>query len=106
MSVGLAQYGGTLTTADEANTLRVALGADGGVWLDGSSTDEQALYTKLQSALADAPQRPLLLMSDEAVPVQRLVRVMDIASLSGARHVRLVPWRHATPLPGEAAHGV
>ncbi len=69
--------------------IHIELHADGSAWLDGRRSDDAALADALAGRAADASTR-VVLASDDPVPVQRIVRVLDMLNAAGLARVSLV----------------
>ena len=69
--------------ADES-VLKVQLGADGSMAVDGKTMPFQRLEKELILRFAKAYNKTVLVEADKSVPVQRVVTVLDIAKKLGA----------------------
>jgi len=83
---------------DAAAPIRIEAHADGSLWLDGARVTLAGLPARL-ARRAPEPGTRVVLASDRPVPLQRLVRIMDLLHARGLRRVALVEARRFAPLP-------
>jgi biopolymer transport protein ExbD len=69
--------------------LRVALDAQGVVYLDGRRVAPWLLQRRVGEALGGARDRDVLLIADERVPAGRMIEVVDQCRMAGARDVAI-----------------
>ena len=69
--------------------VRVALDAQGVVYLEGQRVAPWLLQRRVEQTLQGADDRDVLLVADERVPSGRLVEVIDQCRLAGARDVAI-----------------
>lgn len=79
-------------TASSSNTaatdvIRVSIDNNGDIYVDSQQIKLWALQSKLRDLLAQSTEKSVLVITDESVPVSRLVGVVDEARLSGASEV-------------------
>lgn len=79
-------------TASSSNTaatevIRVSIDDNGDIYVDSQQIKLWALQSKLRDLLSQSTEKSVLVITDESVPVSRLVGVVDEARLSGASEV-------------------
>jgi biopolymer transport protein ExbD len=67
----------------------VSVGADGEMMINDAIVPEDQLYGVLESALADARDKIVVLRGDRAVLLGQAVNILDIAQQAGARGIAL-----------------
>jgi biopolymer transport protein ExbD len=78
----------------------------GGYTLNNAPADNlDQLMAALNARLQEDPDRPVLVTADPAVKVGRVVEVLDLAKLNGAKKVSLLKKPEAAPEPAPAAKG-
>ncbi|MFC3152871.1 ExbD/TolR family protein [Litoribrevibacter euphylliae] len=73
------------STAEEQEStgIRVAVTAEGLVWLDGQQTDIRMVRPKLERMKVEQPDLAVLLQADEDAKTGVLIKVMDQIKLAG-----------------------
>ncbi|MCM2267633.1 MAG: biopolymer transporter ExbD [Elusimicrobiales bacterium] len=71
----------------EDNVIKVQLGADGEITVDGKPVKLPRLENELILRFAKAYKKTVLVEADKSVPVERVVRVLDAAKKLGAGKV-------------------
>jgi biopolymer transport protein ExbD len=74
----------TGTKGGEDNTLKVQLGADGAMTVDGKPVRFQGLEKELILRFAKSYKKTVLVEADKSVPVDRVIQVLDTAKKLGA----------------------
>lgn len=75
----------TASTAEqqESSGIRVAVTAEGLVWLDGQQTDIRMVRPKLERMKVEQPDLAVLLQADQDTKTGVLIKVMDQIKLAG-----------------------
>lgn len=68
----------------------VSLNLDGAIFLNGVEVDVITLNRELKKAFAVSKERDFSLQADEGVEFGRVVKVMDMARLAGAKSIAVV----------------
>lgn len=69
--------------------LTVQVDSEGRVFLDSRLLDGPALFRELKTRLADSDKKAVTVRADRAVPLEKVVRVMDTAKAAGAKTLSL-----------------
>ena len=77
----------TGTKGGDDNVLKVQLAADGEMTVDGKPVKLQHLEKELILRFAKAYKKTVLVEADKAVPVERVIQVLDAAKKLGAGKV-------------------
>ena len=82
-------------SASAASTKSVRLNIDGTgvVYLDGSPVRLWALQARLKEQFRGGASKEVLLVTDKQVNVERLIEVIDLAKLAGAKEVSVATER-------------
>ncbi|HXV37733.1 MAG TPA: biopolymer transporter ExbD [Myxococcota bacterium] len=67
----------------------VSVGADGEMMINDAIVPEDRLFEVLESALADAREKIVVLRGDRAVLLGQAVNILDVAQQAGARGIAL-----------------
>jgi biopolymer transport protein ExbD len=73
------------STPQAVRELTVMVNADGELYLNNRPLEWSQLEAKLKSALKHSPSRTLNIKADRSVPHGKVVSIMDIARLCGAK---------------------
>ena len=71
----------------KGKVMRIYIANDGGLKLDEQQISFRALEQYLIDLLGVNPDKKILVLADDEVSVQQLVRVMDMVYLSGGRNM-------------------
>ncbi|MCB1744701.1 MAG: biopolymer transporter ExbD, partial [Gammaproteobacteria bacterium] len=82
----------TAQRQDSANVL-VAISARGDIWVGGRPVHLRALGAAVRTQLDRAPNAAVVIQSDRAAPVARLVEVMDQIRLVGVSNMAIATER-------------
>ncbi len=74
-------------TTASTKSLRVQIDRAGAIYLDGVPTKPWMIQTKARDAFRGGADKNVLVVTDRAVPVERLVDVVDQLRLAGAADV-------------------
>jgi biopolymer transport protein ExbD len=77
------------SVALEPASLRISITAAGLVYTEGRQVDLPELHQQVRQFLSKDSAGAVILIPDEQVPAGRLVAVMDVAKLAGARDIAL-----------------
>ena len=67
----------------------VTVGSDGEMLVNDEVVPEEQLFEVLEAALADAPEKVVVLRGDRAVLLGQAVNILDVAQQAGARGIAL-----------------
>ena len=67
----------------------VTVGSDGEMLVNDDVVAEERLFEVLEAALADAPEKVVVLRGDRAVLLGQAVNILDVAQQAGARGIAL-----------------
>ncbi len=73
----------------EAQTLVISMPSDSTLWVEGTPATPETLGSLLSQALADHPDKKVMLKGDEALKVKAVREVMAIAKTAGVTQVLL-----------------
>ncbi|ADI15491.1 ExbD/TolR family protein [Truepera radiovictrix] len=77
------------TQAQTADVPTVTITQDGRIFLAGAEVSEGDLVSALRAALAEAPDRTVVLRADQTIQYGVSVRVMDLIRQAGAERVAI-----------------
>jgi len=86
---------------EDAQTLHIYISNTGETFLEKQSVGEHELLGELRSRLAINPDRGILLLSANEVPVQVMVRVLDRIYTAGGKNIAVADW----VMPPGGSHG-
>ena len=69
--------------------VRVRVGRDGSVRVDGQAIESEALVLRLRSLAAEDAARPVIVIAEAGVPLQRAIAVIDRVSAAGLSNLTL-----------------
>ncbi|WP_264297975.1 ExbD/TolR family protein [Alkalilimnicola sp. S0819] len=87
LSLSVPGEGGAAATEETA--LRLEVLSNGGLRLQGDVLGLADLERRVAGLLGDDPGRAVRIVPEPAVPLERIVAVMDRLSLAGARNISL-----------------
>jgi len=79
----------TASVSLESQSLRVAIAAGGGVYVEGRRLDLAQLRAAVREFIARERVASVVIIPDTSLPSGRLVEVIDAAKLGGAREIAL-----------------
>lgn len=75
---------------ETSKDLTIAVGRDGGLFMDGQKADAQACQARLMQLASRNKQARVLLRGDRDVPYQKVMDVMDMARQAGLTRISLL----------------
>jgi len=96
-----------LAKREDAQTLHIYISNTGETFLEQKSMGEQDMAQELHSQLAVNPDRGILVLSAQQVPVKVLVHVMDRIYSAGGKNISVTDWvmPQASQPSQEGQHG-
>jgi biopolymer transport protein ExbD len=96
-----------LARQDDAQTMHIYISNTGETFLEQKSMGEQDMAQELHSELAVNPDRGILVLSAQQVPVKVLVHVMDRIYSAGGKNISVTDWvmPQASKREGDGTHG-
>ena len=92
LSLPAAQDAAMMAKQDDAQTIHIYISNNGETFLEHKSMGEEAMSHELRSLVALNPERGILVLSAQQVPVKVLVRVMDRIYTAGGKNVAVADW--------------
>lgn len=80
--------------------LTIAVGRDGGLFMDGQKADARACQARLNQVAGKNKQARVLVRGDRDVPYQKVMDVMDMARQAGLTRISLLTDPKKTPIGG------
>jgi biopolymer transport protein ExbD len=80
--------------------LTIAVGKDGGLFMDGQKADARACQARLNQVAGKDKQARVLVRGDRDVPYQKVMDVMDMARQAGLTRISLLTDPKQTPTGG------
>lgn len=84
MQLDLERPGATSSVPSSSKSVRVYIDRAGDVFVDGQAVRIWALQGKLRQMLQVSGEKSVLVVTDKAVPAEKLIEVVDYCRLSGA----------------------
>ena len=91
-----------LARQDDAQTLHIYISNNGETFLEQKSIGEQDMAQQLHAQLAVNPDRGILVLSAQEVPVKVLVHVMDRIYSAGGKNVSVTDWIIPAAAPAQS----
>lgn len=92
----------------DSATLHIYIANSGETFLEKKSLNEQDMAQALHNVMSANPDRGVLVLSANQVPVSVLVRVMDRIYTAGGKNIAVADWVEAAaipPVPPGPPHG-
>ncbi len=85
------------SSANRASTkaIRIHVDRTGGIFFDGAPVKPWMLQSRVRDAIKAGGDRPVLVVTDQRVPAQQLIEVVDQCRLAGAKDVGVATHREA-----------
>ena len=90
IALDLPKADGTTLAQPQVAALRIALQADGALFLDDQPLSREALAQRLQQAAQANPETEVQLRADASVPYGQVVQVMGVAQQAGLNRIGFV----------------
>ena len=90
IALDLPKAYGTTQAQPQVAALRIALQADGALFLDDQPLSREALAQRLQQAAQANPETEVQLRADASVPYGQVVQVMGVAQQAGLNRIGFV----------------
>ena len=90
IAVDLPKADGATQAQPQVEALRIALQADGSLYLDDQPLAREALAQRLQQAAVANPQTEVQLRADARVPYGQVVQIMGLAQQAGLNRIGFV----------------
>ena len=90
IALDLPKADGTTQAQPQVAALRIALQADGALFLDDQPLSREALAQRLQQAAQANPETEVQLRADASVPYGQVVQVMGVAQQAGLNRIGFV----------------
>jgi biopolymer transport protein ExbD len=87
MQLDINRPAASSASKSKSKVIRVYIDNSGEVYVDNQPTKVWALQSKLRGMLRDSADKSVLVISDEKIPVEKLIDVVDECRLSGAKNV-------------------
>ena len=87
MKLDLNRPSATSATKSDSKVLRVYIDNTSAVYIDNQPVQIWAIQSKLRDLLRTATDKAVLVISDETIPVETLINVVDECRMSGAKDV-------------------
>lgn len=87
MKLDLNRPAAASTSKADSKVIRVYIDNTGAVYIDNQPVQIWAIQSKLRDLLRTATQKAVLVISDETIPVETLIDVVDECRMSGAKDV-------------------
>lgn len=87
MKLDLTRPGASSAQKASSKVARVYIDKAGDTYIDGQSVKIWAIQGKLRDSLRASTEKAVLIITDESVPVERLVDVIDQCKMAGASDV-------------------
>lgn len=87
MKLDLERPGATSASRASSKTIKVYLDNQAQTYIDNQPVKVWALQSKLRDMLRASTEKSVLVVTDETVPVEKLIEVVDQCRMSGAKDV-------------------
>ena len=87
LEIRIPTFGSAVSEAE--GPLHVRIGRDGAVRIDGQAYEPEALDVRLRGVAAEDATRPVIVIAESGVPLQRTIAVIDRVGASGLTNVSL-----------------
>jgi biopolymer transport protein ExbD len=87
LEVDIERPGAVSGQRADRRAIRVAVDRTGSVFVEGRPVRTWMVQARVRALLGQNPERPVLVLADQALPTGRLVRVVDECRLAGAKDV-------------------
>lgn len=95
MKIELERPGAASASRASSKALRVTIDDGGNIYVDGSVVRPWMVQARVRDFLQDAAGKSVLVVTDRAVPAERLVEVVDQCRLAGATDVGVATEKEA-----------
>jgi biopolymer transport protein ExbD len=69
------------------DALRILVSSSGAVFIDGDRVDASSVDVRVRAFLSRTPDASIVIVPDRSTPSGRLVEILDVAKLAGARRL-------------------
>jgi len=87
MKLDINRPSASSATKADSKIVRVYIDNTGEVYIDNQPVQVWAIQSKLRSILRTMTEKSVLVVSDDTIPVERLIDVVDECRMSGAKDV-------------------
>lgn len=87
LEIRIPTFGSAVSEAERP--LRVRIGADGAVRIDDQAYEAQALDVRLRGVAAEDAARPVIVVAESGVPLQRTFAIIDRVVATGLSNLSL-----------------
>lgn len=87
MKLDLDRPSASSATSADSKVVRVYIDNTGAVYIDNQPVQLWAIQSKLRDLLRTTTEKSVLVISDETIPVETLIDVVDECRMSGAKDV-------------------
>ena len=87
MKLDINRPSASSATKADSKIVRVYIDNTGEVYIDNQPVQVWAIQSKLRSILRTTTEKSVLVVSDDTIPVERLIDVVDECRMSGAKDV-------------------
>ncbi len=87
MKLDLNRPSASSATSADSKVVRVYIDNTGAVYIDNQPVQLWAIQSKLRDLLRTTTEKSVLVISDETIPVETLIDVVDECRMSGAKDV-------------------
>ena len=95
MKLDLQRPGASTASAASTKSIRVLIDRTGEVYVENLPVKVWMLQSRMRDLLQSAPDAPVLVVTDQNVPAERLIEVIDQCRLSGAVDVGVATEKEA-----------
>jgi biopolymer transport protein ExbD len=87
MKIDINRPGAQSQSVASTKAVRLYIDRQGEVYLEGEPVREWVIQSRVRDLLRGMTQKSVLVVSDDRVPAEKLIRVVDAARLAGAEDV-------------------
>lgn len=87
MKLDLNRPGAASATPASSKSIRIFIDAESNIYIDGQLTKSWVLQSKTREMLKGTNEQSVLIITDKNVPAEKLIEVVDICRLAGAKDV-------------------
>lgn len=87
MKLDLERPGASSASRASSKVIRIYIDNQADIYVDNQPIKLWAVQSKLRDLLRTATQKSVLVITDETIPVEKLIEVVDQCKLSGAKDV-------------------
>jgi len=87
MKLDINRPSASSASKSDSKVVRVYIDNTGEVYIDNQPVQVWAIQSKLRSILRTMTEKSVLVVSDDTIPVERLINVVDECRMSGAKDV-------------------